>query len=358
MPAMYKSDGTTTTSVLKNLPQWLTKRHVLFALALATSLLLLFSFNSWGPEVHLPHVTTGTADAQKSASSNSDNGVLRPQCAGRDKVASLNLWDESQSKYSGLMDDKFTIAIQTYRRPDELNQTLHLLTDNVIPSLHEIVIVWNDLESTPPPNFVSAHGVGVRYRVSRRNSLNEKLFPDPEYKTKAILLSDDDVHYPPADLDFVFQTWRKYGRHRLTGAFARCVDTPRGPGSYQYSLCREKGRSEYALVLTGLAFAHIEVLDYFSSTDPLMTRLRTAIDEHFNCEDIALNFVSSMLSCEGPLEVHGMGLPVNTEPKSGISRKPGHAKLRNDCLRDFSDWFGYMPLQNTTERIVQGILAI
>ncbi|CRK33716.1 hypothetical protein BN1708_019292, partial [Verticillium longisporum] len=139
----------------------------------------------------------------------------------------------------------------------------------------EIVIVWNDLESTPPPNFVSAHGVGVRYRVSRRNSLNEKLFPDPEYKTKAILLSDDDVHYPPADLDFVFQTWRKYGRHRLTGAFARCVDTPRGPGSYQYSLCREKGRSEYALVLTGLAFAHIEVLDYFSSTDPLMTRLRT-----------------------------------------------------------------------------------
>ncbi|CRK47126.1 hypothetical protein BN1723_016719, partial [Verticillium longisporum] len=112
--------------------------------------------------------------------------------------------------------------------------------------------------STPPPNFVSAHGVGVRYRVSRRNSLNEKLFPDPEYKTKAILLSDDDVHYPPADLDFVFQTWRKYGRHRLTGAFARCVDTPRGPGSYQYSLCREKGRSEYALVLTGLAFAHIE----------------------------------------------------------------------------------------------------
>ncbi|CRJ87680.1 hypothetical protein BN1708_017011, partial [Verticillium longisporum] len=104
---MYKSDGTTTTSVLKNLPQWLTKRHVLFALALATSLLLLFSFNSWGPEVHLPHVTTGTADAQKSSSSNSDNGVLRPQCAGRDRVASLNLWDESQSKYSGLMDDKF-----------------------------------------------------------------------------------------------------------------------------------------------------------------------------------------------------------------------------------------------------------
>ncbi|KAG7134357.1 Glucosamine inositolphosphorylceramide transferase 1 like protein [Verticillium longisporum] len=223
MPAMYKSDGTTTTSVLKNLPQWLTKRHVLFALALATSLLLLFSFNSWGPEVHLPHVTTGTADAQKSSSSNSDNGVLRPQCAGRDKVASLNLWDESQSKYSGLMDDKFTIAIQTYRRPDELNQTLHLLTDNVIPSLNEIVIVWNDLESTPPPNFVSAHGVGVRYRVSRRNSLNEKLFPDPEYKTKAILLSDDDVHYPPADLDFVFQTWRKYGRHRLTAFAARRV---------------------------------------------------------------------------------------------------------------------------------------
>ncbi|KAM0278183.1 hypothetical protein ACHAQH_005296 [Verticillium albo-atrum] len=353
---MYKSDGAVTpTSVLRSLPQWLTKRHVLVALALTSTIVLLFSFNSWGPDVHLPHVTTGSANSQASSSGNA--GSLLPQCAGRDKVASLDLWDESQSKYQGLMDDKFTIAIQTYQRPDELNQTLRLLTDMEIPSLHEIVIVWNDLDATPPPNFVSSHGVSVRYRVSRRNSLNEKLWPDPEYKTKAILLSDDDVHYPPEDLDFVFQTWRKYGRHRLTGAFARCVDTPRGPGSYQYSLCREKNRSEYALVLTGLAFAHIEVLDYFSSTDPLMTRLRTFVDERFNCEDIALNFVASMLSCEGPLQVNGLGNAVNTEPKTGISRKPGHGKARNDCLHDFSDWFGYMPLQNTTERIVRGIFA-
>jgi hypothetical protein len=29
------------------------------------------------------------------------------------------------------------------------------------------------------------------------------------------------------------------------------------------------------------------------------------VDDKFNCEDIALNFVASMLTCEGPLLVRG-----------------------------------------------------
>lgn len=62
--------------------------------------------------------------------------------------------------------------MQTYQRPRELNATLHALLTERIPSLHEVVVVWNDVDTVPPPNYESTHGVPVRYRQSGENSLN------------------------------------------------------------------------------------------------------------------------------------------------------------------------------------------
>lgn len=189
--------------------------------------------------------------------------------------------------------------------------------------------------------------------MSRQNSLNEKLWPDPAFRTQAVLLSDDDVHYEPEDLDFVFQTWRKHGQNRLTGAFARCTGVNKETGKWGYSLCR--GRDSYSMVLTGLTFSHIAFLDYYSSDDTIMKRIRKFVDDNFNCEDIALNYVASMLTCTGPLQVSGMKKPTNEMPAKGISTKPGHMTARNQCLNDFVDYFGYMPLKNTTEYIRRGM---
>lgn len=219
--------------------------------------------------------------------------------------------------------------------------------------MEEIVIIWNDLENTPPSDFVSRYNVTVRYRVSKRNSLNEKLLPDPAFRTKAVLLSDDDVHYDPKDLDFVFQTWRKQGQHRLTGAFARCIKMNKY-GKWDYNLCAK--RDSYSMVLTGLTFTHISFLEYYSSQDPLMTKVRALVDERFNCEDIAMNFITSMLTCTGPLQVSGLHKPVNEMPSKGISTKPGHIKARTDCVNEFETMFGYIPLKNVTEYIRRGLL--
>lgn len=214
------------------------------------------------------------------------------------------------------------------------------------------MVVWNDLEEQPPADFTSPNGVGVRYRVSRKNSLNEKLWPDPAYKTKAVLLSDDDVHYEPADLDWVFQTWRREGRDRLTGAFARCV-VKKDDGSWAYSFCRD-GEDGYALILTGLAMVDISFLDYYSSEDPIMGKVRALIDERFNCEDIALNYMVSMLTCNAPLQLRGKEKAVNTMPPAGISTKPGHLEARHECINDFVSMFGYMPLKNSTSSVQRG----
>jgi len=278
-----------------------------------------------------------------------------PDCSPRYNISSMDIWNKAAVRYNHLMDDKFTIAIQTYRRPDQLKATLDLLLAPEIPSLHEIVIIWNDLETPTPADFTSDHNVTVRHRMSTANSLNQKLLPDAGFQTQAILLSDDDVHYDAADLDFVFQQWRAHGRNRLTGAFARCVDQNPDNGQWQYGWC--KGHESYSMVLTGLSFVHMAFLDYYSSEDPLMTRVRAYVDEHFNCEDIAMNFVTSMLTCEGPLQVSGLHRPTNEAPKAGISTKPGHLEARHACISSYVDMFGHMPLVETSEYISRGYVS-
>ncbi|CAM1509748.1 Fc.00g000830.m01.CDS01 [Cosmosporella sp. VM-42] len=263
-----------------------------------------------------------------------------------------------EAKYENLLDDKFTIAMQTYQRPVELNDTLRALLSEEIPSLLEVVIVWNDLNESPPDNFVSEHGVPVRFRASLHNSLNEKLWPDPEYRTKAILLSDDDVYYHPKDLEFVFQSWRKFGQNRLTGALARCSSiSPKG--GWEYTFCsNNEAEDVYSMILTNLAFAPISFLDFYSSDDPAMIQVRNYVDKHFNCEDIGLNYMASMITRSGPLLVQGHETYFNSVPSKGISTKPGHLKARSRCLNDFAEIFRCMPLVNETAHIQRGVIVL
>ncbi|KAG5928038.1 hypothetical protein E4U42_001384 [Claviceps africana] len=267
------------------------------------------------------------------------------------------VWQKSLQKYQHLPDDKFTVTIQTYRRPKELKDTLEGLLSDEIPSLVEVVVVWNDLETTPPDNYVSKHGVPVRYRKSPVNSLNQKLWPDPAYQTQAIFLCDDDIYYKPRDLEFVFQSWRKFGRHRMTGGFTRCAVQNPATGNYTYTFCStDDAHNNYNLILTGLAFAHISFLDYYSSDDALSTKIRAYVDEHFNCEDLAMNYMVSMLTGEGPLCVKGKEKYVSMVPKTGISVKPGHMETRTQCLNDFNNFFGCMPLIQETAHIDFGVI--
>lgn len=246
--------------------------------------------------------------------------------------------------------------MQTYRREKELSETLGKLLEKKIPSLLEIVVSWVDTEATPPDDFTSEHGIPVRYRRAQRNSLNEKLRADPSFETQAILLSDDDVYYHPDDLEFVFQVWRKFGRRRMTGALARCA-LPQADGKWRYDFCSSE-RDGYSMVLTGLAFSHISFLDYYSSNDAATKRVREYVDERFNCEDIALNYMASLLTGDGPLLVTGHDRFVNMEPAQGLSRKPNHLEVRSQCLYDVAEILSCMPLVNETAHIERGVVVL
>jgi len=111
----------------------------------------------------------------------------------------------------------------------------------------------------------------------------------------------------------------------------------------------------YSMILTNLCFSHIAFLDYYSSDAPESVKIREYIDEHFNCEDIALNYLVSSLTGWGPLEATGFEVYHNQSPKQGISTKPGHLEARSQCLNDFVDIFGCMPLVDETSHIVRGM---
>ncbi|KAK5993091.1 Glucuronyl-galactosyl-proteoglycan 4-alpha-N-acetylglucosaminyltransferase-like protein [Cladobotryum mycophilum] len=263
------------------------------------------------------------------------------RCDPANHTEAMEKWKATQEKYKDLMEDKFTIAIQTYKRPKELDDTLRVLLTDKIPSLYE-----------------SEHGVPVRYRKSPVNSLNQKLAPDAEFKTKAILLSDDDVYYKPGDLEFVFQTWRKFGQDRLTGALPRCASQDDG-GKWNYNFCsKDADQDVYSMIITNLAFSHVSFLDYYSSDDSIMNKVRKYVDDHTNCEDIALNYIASYLTGHGQLLVQGREKYVNFEPAEGISRKPGHLEARSKCLNDFNEIFGCMPLINETAHIERGVIVL
>ena len=126
----------------------------------------------------------------------------------------------------------------------------------------------------------------------------------------------------------------------------------RGGDQWKYSFCpRDPGK--YWLVLSNLAFVHISFLDYFLSNDPIMVKFRDKTDEVFNCDDLAINYVVSMLTCNGPLRVVGREPYVSYLPKIGTSTSPKHKEIRHGCLNYFNDLFGYMPLVRQTGRIEQ-----
>lgn len=181
-----------------------------------------------------------------------------------------------------------------------------------------------------------------------------------------MLLSDDDVFYRPADLEFVFQTWRRFGRDRVTGALARCARVSPS-GSWEYTFC-EGTAGRYAMVLTNLAFVDVDLLDAYNVEGfPPVDAMRGHVDAHMNCEDIALNFVAAARATNpdsradggggqaGALLVRGSNQYVNLDPSGGISMQGGHMEARSECLNVFAEAFGCMPLVDEVARIEFGV---
>eukprot|EP00617_Octactis_speculum_P000324 CAMPEP_0185793622 /NCGR_PEP_ID=MMETSP1174-20130828/159576_1 /TAXON_ID=35687 /ORGANISM="Dictyocha speculum, Strain CCMP1381" /LENGTH=181 /DNA_ID=CAMNT_0028488789 /DNA_START=632 /DNA_END=1177 /DNA_ORIENTATION=- len=82
----------------------------------------------------------------------------------------------------------------------------------------------------------------------------------------------------------------------------------------------------------------------------ILKTIHEYVDEHRNCEDIAMSFVAANISMKPSTWVRGAGVsPIGS---SGLSsNQAAHYKARSDCMNVFASLFGGLPLITATHKV-------
>ena len=108
--------------------------------------------------------------------------------------------------------------------------------------------------------------------------------------------------------------------------------------------------SEVSMVLTGAAFYHkYWHHDFTEAPSREAKEIKQWVDDHMNCEDLAMNFLISNMTGKAPIKVaprkkFKCSTPqcTNTEMLSSVST---HLIERSDCVNMLVGKFGHMPLK-------------
>ena len=94
--------------------------------------------------------------------------------------------------------EQFTVVFMTYKRHNLIKDAVAMFKG--IRELHQVVIIWNDLEHNPGTvdelkNVKVDESVSVVVVRPHANSLNNRLVPYDVIRTECILQIDDDTRY-------------------------------------------------------------------------------------------------------------------------------------------------------------------
>lgn len=265
--------------------------------------------------------------------------------------------------------DQYTIRINSWKRTEQLQVSLdHFST---CAGVAQIQVVWCDDQGPPPEWLVNRtkpttviesntnhprndhnqeRAVDIVLERHTINSLNERFRILHEPPTAAILSIDDDVLRPCLALDVAFDKWRR-NPDRMVGFDARTIvmvkttnDTNNSNSNAKWMygfLSTTEKTNQYALTLTRFAFVHRDYLDSYFTDMP--AKIRETVDEHLNCEDIALSMWVSAHSKSPDTSVPlladywAIKSQVKLYSPETISGSNGHKRIRDDCVNDFAD---------------------
>ncbi len=260
---------------------------------------------------------------------------------------------------SGPFGSSYTIRVNTFRRNDMLKGFVrHFST---CPNVQAIQVVWSDQYNKPPPlaDFdlpSAAQAAKVQFEEQPTDSLNNRFRNLSFVPTPAVLSLDDDLEIPCDVLDFAYSVWQA-SPQSLVGFTPRLVTweepagehDPTGGYRYQSSFKYVWWHGRYNLVLTKCCFLHRDFLPlYFRALSPATLRY---IDQHRNCEDIAMQFVVSNHT-RGTPPVWVQARFTDHGQTSGISQGRDHAGERSACIAHLVKEFHHLPLTSTTHKAV------
>jgi hypothetical protein len=123
-------------------------------------------------------------------------------------------------------EDRYTITMLGFLRLESLKAAIGNYLQ--CPSLEEIIIVWNN-PATKPPDFGRKR---VRVFSPQQGSLNVRMWPIPNLRTRAVVIADDDMYVPCEVAERVFEAWRE-NPSALVGTHTR-VHSPGRGGELEY----------------------------------------------------------------------------------------------------------------------------
>ena len=202
---------------------------------------------------------------------------------------------------------------------------------------------------------------------TKANKLSNRFYPYEEIETEAILTIDDDINMLTADeLDFGFEVWREFPD--------RIVGFPSRTHVWENETMRWRYESEWtnqiSMVLTGAAFNHKVcsatkwprfpkwlmrfLFQYWSYayTNSMPGDIKEWVDEHMNCEDIAMNFLVANFTKKPPIKVaprKKFKCPECTHTEM-LSADINHMMERSACINRFTEIYGDMPLKTVEFR--------
>ncbi|XP_060068340.1 exostosin-2-like [Ylistrum balloti] len=235
----------------------------------------------------------------------------------------------------------FTAVILTYDRLQSLFQVIHQVAK--VTSLAKVVVVWNNQLKEPPP-MSSWPDIGKPVKVikTNKNILSNRFFPYDEIETECILALDDDIIMLTADeLEFGYEVWREFP-DRLVGFPSRVHVLDNTTLKWKYE---SEWANNISMVLTGAAFYH-KYFSYLYSFH-MSEVLKNWVDEHMNCEDIAMNFLIANITGKAPIKVtprKKFKCPECTNTEM-LSSDISHMVERSECINKFTSIYQAMPLK-------------
>ncbi|VDO06460.1 unnamed protein product [Rodentolepis nana] len=238
--------------------------------------------------------------------------------------------------------EQFTIVVLTYDRDSILTLMLEGLLN--LAYLHSVVVIWNNPK--PPSESLLWPRLHVPIQVvkSEKNSLNNRFLPYDVIKTEAILMLDDDVTLRHDEIILGFRVWRE-NRDRIVGFPARGHFWSAANQSWYYNSAHA---CEYSMILTGASFIHRYYLHAYTNEMP--AQIREIVEQKFNCEDIAMNFLVSHITRKPPLKVTTHWSFICTNCTSTLYNGGSHIAVRSECINQFERIYGYNPLIYTQYR--------
>lgn len=249
-------------------------------------------------------------------------------------LLSLQLREEDDEAYRLV---QCSVRVNTFRRNDLLFNFVNHYSE--CPCVRDIAVVWSDLDNQPP-RWLEDRRPRVFVERHSEDSLNNRFHALEEPTMPAIFSVDDDVIVSCEGLASMLLAWRA-SPDQMIGPAPRLISRD---GRYlRWWHVWWNGR--YNFVLTKIAVFHKKYLQAYYS--PRLSQIRQHVDQHRNCEDIAMSFVVANATRGPPTWFRSLryrDYGQSFAKHAGISSGVDHIAIREDCLRFYAQVFGYNPL--------------